>query len=543
MWKMNILGENLKDLRLARKQNQAQVAEALGVPSPTYSSWERGRTEPSIEWLLRLAHYYDVSVDRLLRSDIALSIGSWIPLGEQARFHPLKYEMGFYTLIYPLVFNRLFFFDIYERRFHIELTDSWSTDRSDSSYTFYLRRGIKFHSGEPLELEDVKYSYEEFLKHHDFYKGFIDAIEVERQENAIKLKLKRNRWLELHNLPAPYIIPRAYEGDDQCLDGTGSFRLTREYQDKLREGFEQPLVLESNNEYFGKMPSIRTVKFYKYNSVNELRDGLRKGEVNFAVDLAWDKSGGFDVIYGFGNISFYLVLKQDNEICQDASFTKAVDLALNRSRIIDNMVTLMGIEDAQFLPNRHLYNLLQETPSGSGEDNYDPDKARECWQEAKAFLSESGIEDLTLRIAPVTENHPVESRLVDETIEHLQEIGIDAEREEKDNAQKAHALVGVIAFDIPEFIYRFLYSKESERRMTPLWGWGYKNPYVDNLLDSVEGVETYRKIQEVLSAEHIFIPLFRRGIAVTHTKDLDTKSRLRVTGLLYGPDVVHWEFK
>jgi len=135
------------------------------------------------------------------------------------------------------------------------------------------------------------------------------------------------------------------------------------------------------------------------------------------------------------------------------------------------------------------------------------------------------------------------SQLVDEIVKHLQEIGIDAEREEKDDAQEAHAFVGVIAFDTPEFIYRFLYSKESERRMTPLWGWGYKNPYVDNLLDSVEGVETYRKIQEVLSAEHIFIPLFRRGIAVTHTKDLDTKSRLRVTGLLYGPDVVHWEFK
>jgi ABC-type transport system substrate-binding protein len=540
---MNILGENLKDLRLARKQNQAQVAESLGVPSPTYSSWERGRTEPNIEWLLKLAHYYDVSVDRLLRSDVALKIGSWLPLGEDPTFHPLKYEIGFYTLIYPLVFNRLFFFDIYERRFHIELIDSWRTDRSDSSYTFYLRRGIKFHSGEPLELEDVKYSYEEFLRHYDFYKRFIDAIEVERQENAIKLKLKRNRWLELHNLPAPYIIPRAYEDDDQCLEGTGPFRLTREYQDKLRDGFEQPLVLESNNEYFGKMPSIGTVKFYKYNSVDELGDSLTRGEVNFAVDLAWDKSGGFGVIYGFGNISFYLVLKQDNQICQDASFTQAVDLALDRSRIIDNMVALMGIEDAQFLPSRHLYNLLQETLSGSGEDNYDPDKARECWQEAKASLSESGVKDLTLRIAPVTKNHAVESRLVDEVIEHLQEIGIDARREEGDEAHKAHVVAGAIKFDTPEFAHQILYSRESEKRIVPLWGWSYKNSYVDNLLDNVEGMETYRKVQEVLSAEHIFIPLFRRGIAVTHTKDLDTKSKLRVTNLLYGPDVVHWEFK
>lgn len=120
----------------------------------------------------------------------------------------------------------------------------------------------------------------------------------------------------------------------------------------------------------------------------------------------------------------------------------------------------------------------------------------------------------------------------------------------------AHALVSVIRFDTPESIYSNLNGRNAREI------WKYSNLYVSSLLDGDDedikeiregekirecregiGMDTYKEIQNMLSREYIFIPLFRRGIPVTYTTDLDTKSTLRVTtkSLLYGPDVVHWD--
>lgn len=140
--KENILGKNLRELRLARGLKQDDVANALGIPAPTYSSWERGRTEPSIDGILSLARYYDVSVDRLLVSESrVLRIGTWTP--PIGKFHTIKNLNGIYTLMYDLVFNRLLYSDLYERVpktelvFRVELTDSWRLDKSGPSYTFF----------------------------------------------------------------------------------------------------------------------------------------------------------------------------------------------------------------------------------------------------------------------------------------------------------------------------------------------------------------------------------------------------------------------
>jgi len=105
----NVLGNNIRELRQTRGLNQEDVAKALGVSSPTYSSWERGRTEPSIDGLLSLARYFDVSVDRLLRSESRiLRIGSWLEPPE--RFHPISQLSplpdSFYSRVY-LTFSKL----------------------------------------------------------------------------------------------------------------------------------------------------------------------------------------------------------------------------------------------------------------------------------------------------------------------------------------------------------------------------------------------------------------------------------------------------
>lgn len=56
---------NLKTLRKQNKINQGVLAKALGVPRSTYQSYEYGVAEPDIETLIKLADYFDVSLDYL----------------------------------------------------------------------------------------------------------------------------------------------------------------------------------------------------------------------------------------------------------------------------------------------------------------------------------------------------------------------------------------------------------------------------------------------------------------------------------------------
>lgn len=543
----SILGENLKELREERGLKQSDVAQELNIPIPTYSSWERGRTEPGIDWLLRLADYFDVSVDRLLRPERSLVIGTFLPQASDAKFHPILNDEGFYTDIYPFVFSKFFLYDPYDKRFHVELIDSWRIDRKELSYTFYIHKDVKFHNGELMTLEDVKYSYEEFLKKEssDFYQQFISAIEVKPEEKAIQLKLKR--WLDLQNLPAPYIIPKSYRGSSQCLDGSGPYRISRESREALLEnpGFEH-VSLESNTSYFIKAPLIQSVKFHKFGSIDDLTGALNEGRLVFAADIVC-KDPRFQVERGLGNIPYNLVFKQeddkevDRSICRNADFRKAIDLVLNRKRMEDGIRELLGMEeDEEFPPLRHLFNLIPESQSQRDIGKYDPDKAMEYWARAKASLEEKGA-SLDFSVASAyASNDPVSLKLLDEVIKQLQKVGINARQAENNEESKAHAVIHIVKFNTPEFIFANLCSDKSREL------WGYYSEYVRGLLlgeDTEEGIglRTYRMIQDFLLAESVFVPLPRCGGTVTHTKALDTKSRLRVTSLFYGPDIIHWE--
>ena len=56
----------LKELRLARKMSQQRLALELSMAQNTISRYENGEREPGIDELIRIAYYFDVSVDYLL---------------------------------------------------------------------------------------------------------------------------------------------------------------------------------------------------------------------------------------------------------------------------------------------------------------------------------------------------------------------------------------------------------------------------------------------------------------------------------------------
>src|SRR5437899_6451791 len=42
------------------------------------------------------------------------------------------------------------------------LAESWTASRDGLTYEFVLRKGVKFHNGDPLTAEDVKFSFERY---------------------------------------------------------------------------------------------------------------------------------------------------------------------------------------------------------------------------------------------------------------------------------------------------------------------------------------------------------------------------------------------
>lgn len=63
---MNKLGVQLKELREEKKLTLVQLATNLNVTKATINRYETGVREPSLDMLLKLAEFFEVSTDFLL---------------------------------------------------------------------------------------------------------------------------------------------------------------------------------------------------------------------------------------------------------------------------------------------------------------------------------------------------------------------------------------------------------------------------------------------------------------------------------------------
>ena len=63
-----MLGNQIKNLREVRNLSQVQLAEALHVSKQSISNWENENIFPSIERLVKIAAFFQVSADYLLDS-------------------------------------------------------------------------------------------------------------------------------------------------------------------------------------------------------------------------------------------------------------------------------------------------------------------------------------------------------------------------------------------------------------------------------------------------------------------------------------------
>ena len=67
--KNNIFGKRLKELRMEKGLSQQKLGEIFGFCNQTISFWESGSREPDLDTLLKISHYFEVSLEELLEEN------------------------------------------------------------------------------------------------------------------------------------------------------------------------------------------------------------------------------------------------------------------------------------------------------------------------------------------------------------------------------------------------------------------------------------------------------------------------------------------
>ncbi len=63
---MSKFSENINYLRKAKGLNQSDMPDILDIQRSTWSNYENGATEPPIETIIKIAHFFGISLDDLM---------------------------------------------------------------------------------------------------------------------------------------------------------------------------------------------------------------------------------------------------------------------------------------------------------------------------------------------------------------------------------------------------------------------------------------------------------------------------------------------
>ena len=170
------------------------------------------------------------------------------------------------------------------------LAESWSMSKDGLSAEFILRPGIKFHNGEPVTADDVKFSFERYRGGAaKILKDTVKEIQI-LAPNRLRFVLKEP-WPDFPAFygtfvaSAGWVVPRKYvervgeEGFRKAPIGAGPYKFV-----SFNPGVE--LVLEAFEGYWRKTPSIKRLVFRSLPDETTRAAALKSGEVDVAFLLS-----------------------------------------------------------------------------------------------------------------------------------------------------------------------------------------------------------------------------------------------------------------
>ena len=305
-----------------------------------------------------------------------------------------------------------------------DIAEQWQKSEDGKTYTFFLRKGVKFHNGKEVTAHDFKYSWERACNPRTgsqtaaTYLGDIvgarDVINGKATEiSGVKVLDKYTLQVTI-DAPKAYFLakltyPTAFVVDQtnvqpggkwwQKPNGTGPFKLKEWRQGEL-------LVLEKNEKFYREPPRLSRVVFHLLAGMP--MEMYEMGQIEISpvfedyVERATDEHGPFrDELLIFPELSlFYIGFNTQKPPFDDVKVRQAFCHAVNKEKVVKIILKGMALKANGILPpsmpgyNKNIKGL-----------DYNPNRARELIASSQ-YSSSENLPPITLTISGSGGNIP-----------------------------------------------------------------------------------------------------------------------------------------
>lgn len=425
------------------------------------------------------------------------------------------------------VYNGLIRYDK-NMRFEGDLAESWDISDDGREITFHLRKGVRWHDGEPFTSADVLFTYKLMIDPETptAYAERYKQVEEAMAPDAYTFKVRYAEPLAPALVSwAMGICPEHLLKDEDISTselarnpvGTGPFRFV-----KWDPG--EQIVLERNEDYFEGAPYIKRIVYRIVPDTTTMFLELQSGGLDYMglTPLQYARQTESPAFkrrfnkYRYPAFAYtYLGYNLRKPMFQDRRVRQAISYAIDKQEIVDGVLLGLGQPaTGPYKPGSWPYNPeVQRYP-------YAPDKARALldaagWKDRDG----DGVRDKDGQALAFTilTNQGNDQRIkAGEIIQRrLQEVGIEVKLRVIEWASFLKEFIYPGRFDAtilgwtipvdPDGYNIWHSSKTGPRELNFI---GYSNPEVDRLLEQgrrVLGVEkrrpVYHRLQEILAED------------------------------------------
>jgi len=238
---------DMMEVRLRQLLDKDRVKEALELISTLEAD------EHSREKLWNILHIYLGMHSEQEESNIQ-DVLRMIRYRSLEKLDTANVFTAFEVFILRQITDTLLAYDAGSRQFLPRVAHRWEHNEDHTIWTFYLRKGVRFHNGALLTARDVQYTWQRLYKQQSSALWlYRDIREVEQKgDHVVTFHLHRSNLFFLHLITNVYmaILP-AHMEQEECRIGSGPFRISELTANKLS--------LLAFDDYYGLRPVLDRV--------------------------------------------------------------------------------------------------------------------------------------------------------------------------------------------------------------------------------------------------------------------------------------------
>lgn len=340
-----------------------------------------------------------------------------------------------------------------------DLATDYKCSDDGLTWTVTIRDDVVFTDGESLTAEDVAFTYntvKELSTVNDFTM-LKEAVAVD--ETTVEFHMETPYSIWPYTMAVVGIVPEHAYDENYGQNPIGSGRYIMKQWDK-----GQQVIFEANPDYYGEEPQIKklTVLFMEEDAALAAAMAGQVDVAHTAASYSDETIDGYNLIAvdSVDNRGFNLPataadevdgLEVGNDFTSDVNVRRAINIAIDRERMIDNVLNGYGSA---------AYSICDQMPwyNSEAEVAYDPEEAKKILDNAGWIAGDDGIREkdgvkaeFTLMFNP---GDSVRQALAEDTANQLKEIGISVTTEGA-------------GWDVA-------YDRAQSQAL--LWGWGAHTP-------------------------------------------------------------------